>query len=661
MIYRIISIVLLAALLVLNACSANSELIVAEYGKYNISLNDFEKAYAKNTGSIEKAREDSISDYKRFLDLYVNFKMKLRNAEVRDYPNDPALKAELEDYKNKVGVSFYKEKEIITPALKKFYDMRKYELRVSHLMIRTDKLSKDAAKQKADSLVQRIKNGESFEELTAKYSEDKFSKDIGGDIYWITAGQIIPNFEKAAYATEVGQVYPEPVETRYGYHIIKVTDKQERRNSIRASHILINYTDDSNQPDTAAALSLAKEIKDKLTAGEDFAKLAEEFSEDKGTAPKGGDLGFFDRRQMVKEFDSTAFSLAKDQISDIVKTRFGFHIIKLTGEKPYPSFEEGKTELKALYEKTYFNEDYKKVIDDLKKEMDFKINKGFIDYAASNYDTVKFTNDYKSAVYYKNLKDSTVFNIANNPISFDSLLANTISSNKVKNKKLSEDVLKAAIDEYSEALALDEKAKSLDKENAEFASLMDDYRNGIFIFKLQEEEVWNKIDIDSTDLKNFYEDTKENYIWPNRVSFSEIHSRKDSLIKLYYSELQNGADFDSLAGKYTERAGFKNKFGVHELANADANELTKIVYELNPEDKYSEPVKISSGWSIFRINEKLPSSIKTFEEARAEAASAFQEKESKRLEDEFVNLLKSIYEPKVDYEILEKAFKTRSN
>ena len=291
--------------------------------------------------------------------------MKLRDAEVRDFKNNSDMKFELQDYKTKVGVSYFKEKELIRPAVKNFYEMRKYELRVSHIMIKPDTISKPEAKKIAEELIARINKGEKFEDVAAEASADIHSKNNGGDIYWITAGQIIPSFERAAYATEVGQIYPEPVETRYGYHIVKVTDKQERRNKIQARHILINFVDENNQPDTVGALAHAKEIKARVDNGEDFVLLAQTFSEDKGTAQKGGDLGFFERRMMVKEFDEAAFKLDVNSVSDIVETRFGYHIIKVIDEQPYPTFHDSKADIKSLYEKTYFKDDYAKLISEV--------------------------------------------------------------------------------------------------------------------------------------------------------------------------------------------------------------------------------------------------------------------------------------------------------
>ncbi|MGE5438514.1 MAG: peptidylprolyl isomerase, partial [Bacteroidota bacterium] len=253
---RILSVLFVVVAMYLSSCSPeHSKLVLAEYGNEKVTLGEFENVYLKNGSTMETAQRDSLSKLKNFLDLYVNFKMKLSDATQRGFDKDPALQSELKDYKERIGSSYLVEKEMTAPAIKSLYDKRKYELRVSHLMVRPDTIPDAKAKEIAQSLLDRIKKGESFETLVKQYSSDVYSKNNGGDIYYITAGTVLPEFEDAAYATEVGKVYPELVKTRYGYHILKVTEKRERIPSIRASHILISFRSDSGKVDTAAALA----------------------------------------------------------------------------------------------------------------------------------------------------------------------------------------------------------------------------------------------------------------------------------------------------------------------------------------------------------------------------------------------------------------------
>lgn len=147
-----------------------SQSIVGEFGKYKITLDEFEYAYAKNVGGWEAAEQDSFQQYKDFMDLYMKFRMKLRNAQVRAFDTDPALEKELHDYHEQVGKSYIIEKYIIQPGLEKLYAQRKEELRISHIMIRpvSSEYFSTSTSKSAPSL--SIANTESAVSLAAKES-----------------------------------------------------------------------------------------------------------------------------------------------------------------------------------------------------------------------------------------------------------------------------------------------------------------------------------------------------------------------------------------------------------------------------------------------------------------------------------------------------------
>ena len=117
-----------------------------------------------------------------------------------------------------------------------------------------------------------------------------------------------------------------------------ITDKELKDNykpEIKASHILVK--------DEATA----KKVKEELGQGKSFEELAKQYSEDTGSKEKGGDLGYFTAGKMVKEFEDAAYKLKKDEVSEPVKSQFGYHIIKVTDIKePEKSFEQSKADIK---------------------------------------------------------------------------------------------------------------------------------------------------------------------------------------------------------------------------------------------------------------------------------------------------------------------------
>ncbi len=652
----ILPLVVLVSLILSSCAPKHADIVVAKFDDEQIKMHEFEQMYAKNTGNYENAKKDSLSQLKNFLDLYVNFKMKLRDAYVRGYDTNPELTQELQDYKKKVGVSYILEKQIVEPGLEKLYDRRKFELRVSHLMIRPDSTGDAAAKKLAETILDSIKHGASFSDMVKKYSDDTYSKNIGGDIYYVTAGILPPEFEDAAYATPVDSVYPSVVHTRYGYHLIKVTDKRERIPQIKASHILVNYNNPEGKVDTAYARAKIDTVMQKLKNGEDFAKLAEEYSDDTGSKKNGGDLGYFSRRMMVKEFDEAAFNLKPGQISDIVQTNFGFHIIKLTDQKPYPTFDEDKEELEKMFKQTRYQAEYDSLVSSLKNKYGFKINQDTYNNVLQNADSIRVGGTIKN---YDELKDKPLFTYdKDKAVNVSTVIDRMNSERQFMNRMIDKNILDASIEKVAGDSLLEVAALHLDENDAEFASLMDDYKNGIFVFKLQDDEVWSKINADSSKLYNYYEKTKDKYVWPDRLNFSEIYSKNDSLIHVYYKDLQNGADFDSLAAAYTERPDMKKKSGNYGLVAVTYSPLaTKTNELLTKPGSYSEPFAYAGGYSIVKLIEKDPSHQKSFEEAKAEVSGAYQENESKTLEHNYIESLKKRYDPQLYYDKLEEAFK----
>ena len=165
---------------VLSSCAPKqSDIVLSEFGNHKIKMKEFENALVKNSGSLEAAKKDSLSQLKDFLNLYTTFKMKIRDAEVRGYDQDTSLTNELNDYKKKIAVSFLLNKEIVDPGIKDLYNKRKYELRVSHIMIRPDTSGDAAALKLANSILDSIKSGANFAVMAEKYSDDVYSKRYG--------------------------------------------------------------------------------------------------------------------------------------------------------------------------------------------------------------------------------------------------------------------------------------------------------------------------------------------------------------------------------------------------------------------------------------------------------------------------------------------------
>jgi peptidyl-prolyl cis-trans isomerase SurA len=295
------------------------------------------------------------------------------------------------------------------------------------------------------------------------------------------------------------------------------------------------------------------------------------------------------------------------------------------------------------------------LIDSLKKKYNFAIDENVLKLFIDKSDSLRFGMVHPK---FDEIADNVLFTYADKDITIGNFLDMATHNSKITGKQMDKEAeVRNAINVLAEDMLLEEEAMNLDKTDPEFAQLMDDYRDGIFIFKIQEEEVWNKVKMDSADVYNYWNENKEKYSWPERISFSEIFSTKDSLINKYYDMLKNGAAFDSIAALYTERTAKKIDKGYYELKDADFSDFYKEANKIKDVGTYTKPEAFAGGYSIFKLNEREPARLKTYDEAKAEVSGEYQEMISKKLEDDYIKSLENRYKPQIYYDKLEDAFK----
>ena len=461
------------------------------------------------------------------------------------------------------------------------------------------------------------------------------------------------NFEEAIIKTPVGEIYPHVIKTNYGYHIIKVTEKHKRVPKIRVSHLLIKYTFD-DKPDTARAKAIIDTVYQKLKDGIDFDKLVHQYSMDKGTVDKNGDIGFISRNKTVRPFDEAAFRLQNvGDVSGIVKTRFGFHIIKLTEKPDYPSFEEEKDELIRIFKGSDYFDKYDKLLDSLITRHNLIENKSNVNHITSMADTSKQGLEIENLP--DSIKNSILYTLAGERATVNDFIQ--LALNQGNGAYLKRGVsFKTAVKRVAGQYLITKDALKYLQNDSSFISLMDDYKKGTIIFKLQQDEVWSQIKPDSAALLNYYTKNINKYRWPDRVRFTELFTRNDSLIQHYQVMINNGVNFDTLCSKYTERPGFRERIGHWALEDKDLNDLYRLAWEIDRPGQFSNIFKNFVGYSIIRLDAKDPARGKTFEEARPEVSSDYQEMKTKQLQQAYLEKLNKKYKPVIYYKEFEKIF-----
>ena len=361
---------------VLMICSntfAQSEETLLTINDKDISKEEFERIYEKNKTNLTTGEVTSIEDY---LELFINFKLKVFEAQELGYDTLSSFIKEFDGYKKQLARPYLLDNQANEMVIQEAYERMQYEVRASHILIELDAGAepKDTlvAYNKAIKIRKRILFGEQFEVVAKGSSDDPSVKNNGGDLGYFTAFQMIYPFESAVFNLNIGEISL-PVRTRFGYHIIKVTDKRKARGEVKVAHIMLTVPRGSTEEIELQKKELVNNIYHRIKEGEDFTDLAKTYSEDRGSARNGGELPWFGTGRMVKEFEDASFSLEyKGDISKPVKTGFGWHIIKLIDKKDIPSFDEAKAEIKRKVGNDKRSDIARKaLINKLKKEYKF--------------------------------------------------------------------------------------------------------------------------------------------------------------------------------------------------------------------------------------------------------------------------------------------------
>jgi len=200
-------------------------------------------------------------------------------------------------------------------------------------------------------------------------SEDEFKSSLTK--MNLTEADLITQIKRALTVQQfidkkfVQKVTVSDKETRAYYDANQAAFKQPEQ--VKASHILIKVGPQADEPQKAAARKKIEEIQQKVQKGEDFAALAKEFSEGPSSA-KDGDLGYFRKGQMMKPFEDAAFALKPGEVSDIVETSFGYHLIKLADKKPESTiaYEDIKDRIQAYLKQKKVSEQVELYVADLR-------------------------------------------------------------------------------------------------------------------------------------------------------------------------------------------------------------------------------------------------------------------------------------------------------
>jgi len=490
------------------------------------TVSDFKRVYEKNLDAIDN---DEAKDVEKNLTLFINYKLKVKEAYSINLDTLSSYVKEMEGYRNQLSAPYMQDTTFINKLVEDAYFRTKNEVKAKHILIRTPKIAtpKDTldAYNKIIKIRERIVNGESFENVAVETSEDPSAKgDLKkgrqpnkGNLGYFSAFKMVYPFEKAAYNTNIGEI-SKPFRTRFGYHILKVDSLRISQGEVEVAHILINN-------ETKNGKSLIDSIYIRLENDEQFKTLARKYSNDTGSSSKGGKLRKFGKGVMVKPFEDSAFNLEKEgSYSKPFQTRFGWHIVQLIKKYPVQSFEEVKEDLKRKVKSgTRAQLSEKAVIDKLKKKYTISENAN----AKAIFNNTEIRNIVKDSL------QETILTIN------DKVITQEIFVNYIKNIK-SKPVYELFQD-FKDKEILAYYKDNLEKTEPEFAYTLQEYKDGLLLFELMQRKIWDKSSKDTLGLKNYYTSNIANYDNKEfkKVKGQVMNDYQNYLEKTWITDLRN--------------------------------------------------------------------------------------------------------------------------
>ncbi len=626
MIKKVFFLILLS--IVFNTYSQKKDRILLNIDGKPVYTSEFINIYNKNKDIII---DDDHKDVDQYLDLFIDFKLKLLDAYELKLDTTASFIAELNKYHRQLAEPYLQNEEEMSKLVKEAYERTKTQVDVSHILVL---LSPDAAPvdtlkayKKIDEAYQKVLSGIPFGEVAKAYSEDRSVKFNQGRLGYFSAFQMTYPFENAAYDTPVGKI-SKPFRTEFGYHILKVENKRKSPGQIEAALIFIK-----NKPgDSVYARSLIYDIYGKLRQGEAFENLAQKYSDDRSSAAKGGILPKFGTGKLIQPIDSIAFSIKNEgDYTKPFQSDYGWHILKLIKKYPVGSFEDLKNELTFRVRNSNRSVIIKRTLArDLESKLKITENKPVIDLINRN----KYNNTDSKTVILSiedmnySLKD---FNFFKRPF---------------KNKSSRE-----IYTDFKADKIVDYYKSHLEDYNLEFAKTLKEYKDGLLLFDLLQNHIWKKAEKDSAGLRKFFEKNIDQYQWKKRARILTANcTRMDKAENVRQLLIENKTP-DEIKEAVNEGATIHVIFK-ELILEEDSNKLPadyKIVEGISK--IYQED---NRHYTIFDVLEIYPAGPKKFEETKGQVLNDYQN----YLEQEWVKTLRKEHHVTINKKALKKLKKT---
>jgi len=609
------------------------------YGKQAVSKDEFVKAFDKNpnlTGDRKKALQE-------YLDLYINFKLKVQAAYDADLDKDATQQYELQNFRNQVADNIINEEANVKELVKQAFERSRKEIHLAQVFIEVPaNADTTSAFKNIHAAYKALKGGEDFDAVVHRFSNDEATKQSKGDLGYVTVFTLPYELENVVYGLNAN-AFSAPVRTKMGYHIFKNVGERAASGSRRVAQILIAYPPGASEAEKSQAAHKADSLYTVVTNGADFAEVAASASNDVSSSNSGGELPEFTTGTYSADFENAAFALQQTgDISKPFETSYGYHILKLLEAKPVSSDVSDPATFAALQEKVVKDSRMEMAKKALIQKLLVRIN--YKQAAIKEKDLFLFTDSLLqrgSAPIVKGITvNSVIFSFAKQPVKagewvkyVKGLQAATTGTTQPDYPQIYKQYVEQRADEYYRN-NLDTYSKSYSKQVREF-------KEANLLFAMMERNVWSKANTDTAGLVKYYNEHQSKYRWSLSADAIIVTCKNQSVAKEMQQKLR---DHLNTWRQITAAAGNdvmadSARFELGQLPVIDRTNFTAGLI--------TAPVKNDNDGSYtfnYVIKMYPDGAPRIFEDARGIVMSDYQQV----LEDKWVAALKKKYPVKVN-------------
>jgi len=638
--YRII---ILSFLFVFSSVKAQE---IINISGEKIMLEEFLSTLMKNNNNDEITRK-YLDEYAQ---LFINYKLKVTEAKELGLDTTSEFISELEMYRKQLAKPYLQAKDFKESLIVEAYDRMKYDVNASHILFRLDQDANPSDTLESYKLAKKVKyeieSGKiSFEDAVIEYSDEKYNN---GNLGYFTAFDMVYPFESAVYNTSVGDL-SEIIRTKYGYHIILVNDKRPSVGKVKVSHIMIKFPKGA---DNEIKLSLKPRIDDvynKLLKGEDFSKLADEYSEDRSTAVNGGSIPWFGINKMAREFETACFSLSNiGDFSEPFSTEYGWHIVILNDRELISTLDVEMDNIKNRIERGS-----RSLLSDKALLKKIKLDYNFTEhrYINSRKERIKESIDQEKLISALLTLEDIKWNENDNR---DLFYISSLSFNQKQFKYFILDYQESGLDfeslynmfvDYS---CLEFEENQLEDKFPEYKSLLNEFRDGILLFDLTSKKVWKKAMNDTIGLQEYFDNNQHNYLWQKRAEVN-IYTCADPFVafnlkKLIWQKNKGIISIEDIKSRLNKESASNLSVVSGVFSKGQNNFLDKVDWNKG----VTELRNIGDITVVVEIKDLYEEGPKNINECRGEVISDYQS----FLELNWLDELRSKYDVTINKEVL---------